>query len=959
MILTLVWKEFREHRSIWLTMVIMTGLLTFGLAQIVSPGDDVSRLAMPAIAVLGLAAAYGVVCGSMMFAGEWEAGTMVFLDIFLGRRGWLWLWKCLIGAVLALSEGLAVGLLLDYLKIAPPEWLPMFIGQGRSLMPEPGRHRPALDSLLWIRVLPVVTLEAFAWGLLGSALTRFVLTGAALAALIAAPLYLVAILSPPEVSLGIRLVTEGLALVISCSVFLSQAREPSSGSLLQPPETPRQIPWVLLDEDIDAPAWERRPSPELRLPAEEARRDPEVLVRRGPRPANADSPWQVLWWLTLRQAALPFGILAGVGFIIGFFVPSHGQVLWPIATLLLGVACGTATFANEQSDRSYQFLAAQHFPLTTVWRVKILFWLGAAAVGLLILALASGLVVLAEFMQPRRLDAAGRLHSGVRFGTLRELMGPLLFFGIWLAYGFAVGQISVLLCRKAILAVLLAGMVSAAALGLWLPSLLCRGMNGWQLWLPPLAMLAATWCLMRAWAGDRIKERRPLAALIGFGLAALAWTAINLGHRAWEVPDASEPLDRAAFAASIPSGKDNLAGQKFQAALADFEDGPWLARIADAAALPTGVIEYPPADGPSPVPRHLATCRHMTDRLWGLASRELEQGNTAAAVQHLAQILALSRNLRNKAPLSSYLRGVEIEERALDALESFLSRGKGGADLLRRMLDELNRHAAETPPPLDCVKTECFRAGGVLRNPTSWTFYSGREDSARVPETWLAGSIALSLELPWEQERKVRLWRTVWQGLFHGTQTPHWELPETPAELGNFKETTRQILRGWLPVGDGTEAAVTVVQLARLLDRSWLADERLFVPVEPLRSVATRARWHVDSCRLQLALGLYQIEKKKPAAKLQDLVPKFLTELPVDPYSGRMFGYRLSGGEDIVTGNDGIIMARVHAGQGILWSTGPDRIDHGGRRHGGPEDDRSLAWQNSQLDLVTIVPRWP
>src|SRR5207302_9985147 len=68
-------------------------------------------------------------------------------------------------------------------------------------------------------------------------------------------------------------------------------------------------------------------------------------------------------------------------------------------------------------------------------------------------------------------------------------------------------------------------------------SLLCLGMGGWQLWVPPLIMLIASYVLVRAWAGGRIKERKPLAALVGFGLAACAWIILNYGIRAWEIPE--------------------------------------------------------------------------------------------------------------------------------------------------------------------------------------------------------------------------------------------------------------------------------------------------------------------------------------------------------------------------------------------------------------------------------------
>ena len=63
--------------------------------------------------------------------------------------------------------------------------------------------------------------------------------------------------------------------------------------------------------------------------------------------------------------------------------------------------------------------------------------------------------------------------------------------------------------RKSILALLISFLVGAGALGLWLPSLLCGGMSGWQLWAPPLILLLATWSLMRAWTSGRLRERKP------------------------------------------------------------------------------------------------------------------------------------------------------------------------------------------------------------------------------------------------------------------------------------------------------------------------------------------------------------------------------------------------------------------------------------------------------------------
>ena len=44
--------------------------------------------------------------------------------------------------------------------------------------------------------------------------------------------------------------------------------------------------------------------------------------------------------------------------------------------------------------------------------------------------------------------------------------------------------------------------------------------------------------------------------------------------------------------------------------------------------------------------------------------------------------------------------------------------------------------------------------------------------------------------------------------------------------------------------------------------------------------------------------------------------------------------------------------------QGVVWSTGPDRTDNGGRKHavGVPDDDP--RWSQAGIDLITLVPHW-
>ena len=495
MILTLAWKEIREHQGIWITMVLMTILLGSGLSRLVAAGDSSLAIPTAAFTIFGLAAAYGVVCGSMMFAGEHEGGTLVFLDIFSGRRTLLWAGKFAIGVVLVLTQGLVVAAILCLLEQAAPRWALALVGYSDG---NPRAAGPHADLRVWFLVLPVVALEAFAWGLLGSSLTKRVLAGAAVAAIPFTFIWLFAVLTESPIFFAFRLATVFILLAVSLSNFVNQAKDDALG-LPPEPERPFDPKLRFLErwdeiEDVDEfaearPADTDEPSAppvyptvanhwEDDLPAYEKSARP-----REPELVQAESPGEVLWWLTLEQAWPVFWALAGAGFMIGFITLANGQLLWPLATLLLGVACGTAAFAPEQRDLSYQFLSAQHFPLKTIWRFKILFWLAVMVLEAMLMMLA-GLLLSILFLFGRRGLAAA---PGQRFdffggfsGTLHDQMGSVLFFTVWLAYGFCAGQLVVWLCRKNILALLISSLVAATALSFWLPSLLCGGMRGWQ-----------------------------------------------------------------------------------------------------------------------------------------------------------------------------------------------------------------------------------------------------------------------------------------------------------------------------------------------------------------------------------------------------------------------------------------------------------------------------------------------
>src|SRR5262249_56196389 len=118
MIATLLWKEYREQRGLWLAIAVLAVLLTVILAAVLGTGDLFQALrdlrVGPTLVVLvyALAIAHGVVCGALLIAGDRETNTLSFLDAHVGRRWTLWRTKAVAGVALCLAQGLFLAVLM-------------------------------------------------------------------------------------------------------------------------------------------------------------------------------------------------------------------------------------------------------------------------------------------------------------------------------------------------------------------------------------------------------------------------------------------------------------------------------------------------------------------------------------------------------------------------------------------------------------------------------------------------------------------------------------------------------------------------------------------------------------------------------------------------------------------------------------------------------------------------------
>jgi hypothetical protein len=987
-IASVAWKEYREHRPVWVAMVLVATVLLIFITQLlpalglVSAGSESVMQLM--VAAAGSVLTYGIVCGSMMLAGERELNTLAFLDALTGRRFPVWAAKLLPGALFCLLQGLFVAGLT--LAVAPAathtDW---FIKPWHGLI-----------------LLPIIALDAFIWGLLASALCRSVLTAAGVAALLwlLGWLFVVpcsAFHFPPMPFLG-RFVLDGVALLVSALLFCQT-------------ETTERIVAAV-------PAPPRRNYP-----------------RRPPRAAT------VLLWLSLRQGWVTALVLGGLAMFLGLFLPAAGPLLWVSFTLVVGILCGTSVFGREQTEGSSQFLGNQRFPAGLVWGVKIASWLGIAVV-VSLLFLVMGFVCQAAIMV--RPAAAGAQSSPVQMflGRLLEnanhwhVIAPL-----GLLYGFGIGQFYALLWRKHVVAVVIGLLVAPGFAFIWLPSLAFGGLHLWQVIVPPLVLLAATRFVLWTWTGSGLAAWRPGLILAGCGLLSLCWISGMLSYRFLEIPGYPDLVDTEVYKKELPQGDRNpagirigTAGDAFSQRISDVRrqkvlppqfvggeaHGPetsgqlaqrlaqaiekgwpkhdlglgdwleavfappmernqppnnapaapaelekardsWLEMYRKANTLGVGVVESPLLTN---LERDLPAARRCADATVFIEARALQlqaRGDSDEALDHLLLLLDLSRQLRNYALAQSYRSGWLVEETALHGLDLWLTHPRT-AEQLRRALEHLNRHEEAVPPLSMAVEAEYVRMREVLNSGAIFG------ENTQSPNASLSTSEKEMLDAlwfaPWERQRYHRVLNALAEAGRRAAQCDPREALEVLStwQLGDIRDWhgVAALERG-LTLLEPSSRTSAAVRWGRLLSDNIVAEK---LPLSALREriIDAMHQCHVRAMRLKLALLLHQVETGETAPSLDVLVKRhYLASVPPDPFDGQPFRYRISAGNDILWGQFGEdpIFGDVAPGQGILWSVGLDGVDQGGTRQGrGPHGNAIHPGKQEPLDFIFLVPKW-
>jgi hypothetical protein len=898
----LLWKEYREHRFVWAALAFVAAASLLFLPFVMAQGGleshpDVRNILR--VLVVALAWAYGLICGAMLLAGEREVGTLPFLDALPGLRWRLWLAKCLAGMLLVLAQ---IALL-------------MILATATHLFVSGTDAAWTLNALFWSG------LYGFAWGMLFSAFGRNVMNMILLA------------LAAQVGAFAVTSLVAGFLAALSAHTFGAPPRGDPTRFWGQ---VAAGVAFLSIAPALAGSAY-------LFTRLDRSRLRPLRIVDR---PTKQGSPgWGVLFWLTcLKTLGFALGV-AIFALVMGCLIPVLGVMVWPAATLFVGILCGATAFRDDQ-----------RLPLLRLWFIKV----GVR----LVIALAAATIMT---MPTLCLTLVNPHPVSWHFAGLVLPCGPVLFGTMGLVYGFCVGVLCGLLFRRLLASAVIALFMSLLLAAIWIPSLLTGGLHAWQALGPPILLLAATPLLLRPWAAGRILSWTTVKRLTPFVVLVGLWIAGGLWYRVLEIPNVPSKLDLAAFRATLPTEKENKAGKLIRSACGErfhnlseknhFEyqlgtksanewaekmlnhgwsgddpklavrldkmaAGEWVGMLKEASELPPGmVLDMQSMTFMSPD----WVVGNSTGITLVLAARGLQRqaaGDDEAFVENLRIGLSLSLAMRYRAPLLVVHYGRENEAILLKALDRWLERLHGRPDLLHQALDVLSHYAVATANvDEDQDLMEDLTIMNSVKDPLPWLRHY-----LRIPDSQMhspdvqeeAQWVATAWLLPWEHERQQRMLRVLFWG-------------DDAQRLRVFGAINREPL------------------------------EMFFYnrgkPNKPFNVALERAGL------LKLALRLHLADNGKPAETLDGLVPQYLPSILLDPYDGEPFRYRLSRGEVIEGSEDfndyvkgDAPLRKIPPGQGVLWCVGDDKVDDGGHRHC-PSFWRDFVAGDDVIFLVPLPPK--
>ena len=909
MLARLWWKEFRFFGPVLVLLALAAGLLQWLL---VSVNSEDARHGGLTVSALCWAVLYAFAVAAAAFAGERESRTLGFLDALPVPRGTLWLGKASFSLVS--TFGLAL-------------WLAGMAALNTESR-DPG-ERYSYDDI--VRVFGTILFEAVAWSLLWSALSKN-------------PLFA-----------GVM----GVLSVYASAVVMDRLAAPNhllaSNDLVAPDAVPARLLAALAA--LVASGFVMR----LRAMSGPTIRHRIASGRTKPIAIRASSTGRSLAWQAFREGWTTWLL---VGFI-GVVVPIGSSALdlafdrsvLMLPAILAGLVAGVSVFGTENASGSRRFLVHHGVRPGSVWWRKLLVW--GAGMGLLLVLLVLSFWTTGDPFRDRDV------------GDPAPALERLAMLSVGLANAFVIGIVCGMAIRRWITATLVGVILLVAIVPIQVALAWQAMIPSWSLGLVPLIFLA----ISRAWAGDWLLEREGagpwvrLRALVvvPFGLLGMSYIA----YRAFGVPDVGPQFDRASLSApAIPPEQDAaLLYRRADAVIRpsparnsgdDQDQWPNLTLTVDeaiergvdlikapvvawreqnrpaidlarrASALPGGRFEDVErmtfASGIDPAVRVVPT---LTSLLALDALERQSRGDLPGAWDDILAQFRMADQLATSTPtLTQMTIAAQVHHRAVGLAFEWLGDPRQAPETVRKASADL-----KAVPPLPSLAATIRVESSILEK----TLGLPVEDLAgiliggppgRPASTWSQLYFARVVAPPWERQRARRLARRIAAE----------EIPIVGLEPWQRVTDVNQIERN--------DPAFVGFPLARMLLPSFA------FPLDRLDREAVGRR----ALEQAIALEAWKFEHDgKFPETLEALVPGLLDRLPLDPYSGKPFGYVRSEGQlvrsPILSDLDprGRVPYATKVGQPLLYSVGPDRRDEGGK---------TIFGENNQVagDFIFAVP---
>jgi hypothetical protein len=985
-----VWKEYRMLRGLWLAVLVMAVIIQWSM-NFVLP-RQVDHATMLFATALAAAVLYAVGAAATTFSVEHEEDTYGYLSglptewwpVFAGKLLMVAASAVLLAAVLC-----AVGWLLCRLSTPGGNDMPMMLG-----------------------VIGFAIVEAIAWGTLFSLLVKRPLLAAILTLVVGGAAVNAAVNLASERAVAstvpeayIEAIPVRLAIVLcvfAVSVLLGRnwlnvAQRPGRavgfGSLRG-----LAAGWYAVGARFglaaDAKVRFSRLGMLARLLWQTWRESWKLLLV----PLLVAVVLTAVIWLTLSVAFLGFR--------------QSGEELAIIVAPLhfIPALYGAMAFYIDQRRGGYRFLAEHAARARMVWFARNLMWFSALIALYVVAVVLIGLFIANESARHMQ-DALTRY---LRHGEQTYFTSPQYFLELaqaksflFLALGlagnglvaaYAIGQLCSMFVRSEILAAFFA-VVMSVVLSAWVAALFAWQLSGWLFLLPlAIGLFAATWLRAPDWIAGRNGWRawgKPILAIAAAcGLVGVLLPIVRLGQlpprtRDSHMTSASSVDSKAAAALQETAGEymkvaERLAAGPVKNLMERWEtpERTWAyrgaleeripaeemeafreaerkqlalmrANIAEAVAAaielskrpacrfefhldmtalnPTNAHPelslgaYPPYEKLTRLLETVLFAPQMERSLNLFDDEPTSESDRFSFIERAMAALRMSAHIRNGQPSVVFLAQLEVEREILGYIGDWAQQEGRTEEELRYARSQLEEHFRTAGHSISATAPLLADAGLV------YDVITGKASSiaqALEPRSLPVHLAYLANGFPWERERALRALDRITSYNLDAARYRDWSLPQESWVIAEPQAATSYLAR--------------FEYLAR--------NSRRQLGRAEFDTIAVRR-----ATLLRLALARYRLEHGEYPARLQKLVPDYVSKRVTlnDPYSERPFQYEPQGLDLPLNVWGWLPSNAIQPNTPFFWSVGPAdmRLSEGSMVVSDPNDEDAEGRAVQQYSL--------